>query len=151
MRHNLALLFKNRNYVLHVIVTAMVFGVYSCLGAIVNNLAIAYGFTSVDASIFGAVFILSGLVGSFILSGFLDKYKKYLSALRIVCMGSLFWGACLRFTFPAGKPWLVVVVINIGLAGAFIVPVLPLSYAFSVELTYPISEAMSNGTLMLVS
>ena len=151
MKKDLVVILRNKNYMLLVLTYAMVFGVYSCLGAIINNLASAYGFSSVDASIFGAVFIISGLVGSFIISSLLDKYNTYLKALRTVCFGSLACGACLRLTFPLGPPALVPVVINIGAVGVFIIPIIPVSYAFSVELTYPVSEAMSNGSMMLVS
>lgn len=35
--------------------------------------------------------------------------------------------------------------------GFFTLPVIPLGYSFSVELTYPVSEAMSNGIMVLVS
>jgi FLVCR family feline leukemia virus subgroup C receptor-related protein len=129
----------------------MLYGVYTCLGAIINNLVTAYGFSSVDASMFGAIFIVSGLVGSFVISGFLDKYNAYIKILRIVCFSSLFWGSCLRFTLPLGPKYLIVSAINIGFAGFSIIPIIPVAYSFSVELTYPVSEAMSNGSLMLAS
>ena len=151
MKRDLVIIIRNRNYLLLVIVYAMVFGVYSCLGAIINNLASAYGFTSVDASIFGAAFIISGLIGSFIISSFLDKYKAYIKALRIVCFGSFFFGFLQRITFGLGPEFFPLVVINIGCVGMFIIPIIPVCYAFSVELTYPVSEAMSNGCMMLIS
>ena len=129
----------------------MVYGVYGCLGAIINNLASAYHFISVDASIFGAVFVVVGLVGSFAFSIYLDKHNAYLKSLRIVCFGGLFAGSLLRFSFNLGRDYLIVVVINIGLFGFFLIPIIPVCYSFSVELTYPVSEAMSNGCMMLIS
>jgi hypothetical protein len=35
--------------------------------------------------------------------------------------------------------------------GFTVIPIIPISYGFAVELTYPISEAMSNGMMILVS
>ena len=35
--------------------------------------------------------------------------------------------------------------------GFFILPILPIGYSFAVEITYPVSEVMSNGTMMLVA
>merc|ERR1739848_422352 len=129
----------------------MLYGVYTCLGAIINNLVSSYRFTSVDSSIFGAVFIISGLIGSFVISGFLDKYSAYLKILRIVSFGSFIFGCGLKITLPLGPDYLTLAIINIGIAGFFIIPIIPVAYSFSVELTYPVSEAMSNGTMMLTS
>jgi len=151
MKKDLKLILHNKNYIFLTITYAMLYGVYTCLGAIINNLVSAYGFGSVDASIFGAVFIVSGLVGSFVISGFLDKYNAYIKTLRLVCFSSLFWGSCLRFTLPLGPEYMLYAAINIGIAGFSIIPIIPVAYSFSVELTYPVSEAMSNGSLMLAS
>jgi hypothetical protein len=35
--------------------------------------------------------------------------------------------------------------------GISLIPIIPVAYSFSVELTYPISEAMSNGMMIMVS
>jgi hypothetical protein len=40
---------------------------------------------------------------------------------------------------------------NIALFGFFILPIIPVGYSFSIELTYPVSEVMSNGIIMLFS
>ena len=52
-------------------------------------------------------------------------------------------------TLPTSNLFLVLV--NISLVGFFLLPIIPLGYGFSIELTYPVSEAMSNGVLMLFS
>jgi len=41
--------------------------------------------------------------------------------------------------------------LNIALLGASLVPIVPLGYSFSVELTHPVSEAMSNGVIVLAA
>ena len=74
MKKDLGLIIRNKNYIFLTITYMMLYGVYTCLGAIINNLVSSYGFSSVDSSIFGAIFIICGLVGSFVVSGFLDKY-----------------------------------------------------------------------------
>lgn len=40
---------------------------------------------------------------------------------------------------------------NIACLGFFILPIIPVGYSFSIELTYPVSEVMSNGIIMLFS
>ena len=41
--------------------------------------------------------------------------------------------------------------VNIGFLGIFVLPMIPIGYSFSVELTYPVSEAMSNGFMIFLS
>ena len=38
-----------------------------------------------------------------------------------------------------------------GFLGFLLLPIIPVGYAFGAELTYPISEAMSNGVMILFS
>jgi hypothetical protein len=35
--------------------------------------------------------------------------------------------------------------------GFFLLPIIPLGYGFSIELSYPVSESMTNGVMMLFS
>ena len=142
-------LIKNKNYIFMMITYSLLYGVYTCLGAVINNLVTPYGFDSSASSIFGAVFIVSGLIGSFIFSSFLDKNQTYLKILRIVCLGSLVFSSLMVFSLNSQKIWLAS--LNISFLGFFILPVIPVSYSFAVELTYPVSEAMSNGSMMLFS
>jgi hypothetical protein len=51
------------------------YGVYTCLGAVISTLVSPYGFKARDTSILGGSFIFSGIVGSFCFSYFLDKYS----------------------------------------------------------------------------
>lgn len=53
------------------------------------------------------------------------------------------------FTLPSGSPLLFS--LNLAAIGFTVIPIIPISYAFAVELTYPIPEAMSNGMMILPS
>ena len=46
---------------------------------------------------------------------------------------------------------MIVLTLNVAIIGFLLLPIIPLGYGFSIELTYPVSEAMSNGVLMLWS
>ena len=150
-------LMRNKNYFWITICFMMMYGVYTTLGAIINNLVEPKGYTASDSSIFGASFILSGLVGSFVFSALLDKYQRYLLQLRVICFGVLF---LYFFTFKTlqdkdeanqGQTNVILLSVNIACIGFILLPIIPLGYSFSIELTYPVSEAMSNGVLMLWS
>ena len=146
---DLKLLVTNRNYILICINFSMLYGVYTCLGAIINNVTQPFGYTSADSSIFGGVFIFCGLGGSFVIAGYLDKSYKYLMVLRCVCFGTLILSTIFMYVLPLGNT--LYSCINIALVGIVILPIIPLGYSFSIELTYPVSEAMSNGVMMMFS
>lgn len=61
----------------------------------------------------------------------------------------MLFGSILLVTFETGSVFFVS--INIASMGFFILPILPIGYSFAVEITYPVSEVMSNGTMMLVA
>ncbi len=50
------------------------FAIYGAIASTVGALANEFGFSSDSVSIFGAVFVVAGLVGSVIHAIFLDKY-----------------------------------------------------------------------------
>lgn len=146
---DLILLIKNKNYVCMVLTFNMLYGVYTCLGAIINNLVDPFGYTPIDSSIFGATFIFCGLIGSIIFSYYMDKTQKYLRMLRISSFGSLISSICIILTLPTQNVWILNT--NIAFMGFFLIPIIPIGYSFSVELTYPVSEAMSNGVMVFFS
>lgn len=51
-------------------------------------------------------------------------------------------------TLPFNK-W--VFTLNLALIGFTVIPIIPISYGFAVELTFPVPEAMSNGMMILPS
>ena len=103
-KNDFVALMKNKNYIFMVISFNMLYGIYTCLGAIINNIVYPFDYTSGHSSIFGAVFILSGLAGSMVVSGFLDKTKKYLFSLRFTVAGSITSAIGLYFSMPYCSP-----------------------------------------------
>jgi hypothetical protein len=79
----------------------------------------------------------------------LDKTAKFKKILLILCICSLFGMAASFFTLPSQN--VPIFSVNLLILGASVIPVVTVCYSFSVELTYPISEAMSNGMMIMVS
>ena len=142
-------LMKNSNYIKLGIVYTCMYGVYTSMGAILNTLVQPYGFGSADAAEFGGVFITCGLVGSFVASGIIDKYSAYKKVTCAACWGTLILGLMLLGSLSYGNK--IIVSINIAALGFFILPIIPIGYSFAVEITFPVSEVMSNGTMSLVA
>ena len=72
-KKDLMALVHNKNYLLITLLFMMLYGVYTCLGAVINNIVSPYGYSATDSSLLGATFIFFGLVGSFLFSAILDK------------------------------------------------------------------------------
>lgn len=114
-----------------------------------SQLTAPYGYTPVDNGIFGGTFIIFGVIGSFVFGVILDKTAKFKMILNVICFGSLACICVAFFTLPSGNVPLFTV--NLAFIGAFCIPVIPVSYGFAVELTFPVTEAMSNGMMVMFS
>lgn len=71
------MLLKDINFILLMISFSLSFAIYGAIAATVGALANAFGFDSDSVSIFGAIFVIFGLVGSVIHALVLDKYHQY--------------------------------------------------------------------------
>jgi FLVCR family feline leukemia virus subgroup C receptor-related protein len=123
--------------------------VYSCTSAIVNSLITPYKYTSTDASILGASLVISGIIGATTFSIFLDKTHMYGVALKVVCSGCLFSGIFTYWSLPNGN--ITYLAINMGIMGFFLIAVMPIGYSYAIELSFPVSEVMSNGLMQMIS
>ena len=68
---------KDTNFIILTISYSLSFSIYGALAAVLGPLTEQFDFSSDDASIFGAIFIVFGLVGSFVHAVILDKTKKF--------------------------------------------------------------------------
>lgn len=142
-------LITNKDYLLLAISFGSLYANSGALGAIISAITLPYGYRIRDNAIFGAAFILSGILGA-IAGGFLtEKYRKFKLSIQIVCILAAILTSMTLFTLPTGS--VALLALNLGLVGFSLIPVMPLSFAFAVELTYPTPEAMSNGMMLLPS
>ena len=142
-------LIKNKNYIILTLVFTLIYSVYTCLATVISPISTPYGFSGTDASLMGVSFIISGVIGSFLISIFLDKYKCFLKSIRVICVGSFISAIGIYLTLESGN--LYIVCLNIGFLGFFLLPITSVGYSFCTEITYPISEPMSNGIMTFVS
>ena len=139
----------NANYKLICFVFSMSYGYYTGLGAMISVVMTPLGYTSKQASIMGVCFLLSGILGAFIVSKIIDRTKKFLIILKTVVLLMLFFVAMTLYTLPSKN--FTLLALNGCLAGFFTLPIIPVAFQLSVELSHPVSEALSNGLMMLFS
>lgn len=149
INHELKNLIKNRSYCLIVLDYTLLYGTVSAVGAIISSLTAPYNYSAKDNSLFGGLFISCGITGSLCCGILLDKFPKYKMSVMIVAFTSTFFLLTAFFTLPSGEAALLG--LNLALLGLFAVPMSLISFSFSVELTYPTPDAVSNGMMVLAS
>ena len=149
LAQNLRILLRNPSYILLSISFTMLYGIYTSLGAVVAAITAPFGFSGTDNAMFGAVFIFFGVFGSFVIGSYLDKTAKYKLLINLTSGGAILFISLGLVTLPLRNTWLFLV--NLAFIGFTVIPIIPISYAFSVELTCPCPEAVSNGMMILPS
>lgn len=82
----------------------------------------------------------TGLISTMVFPMLIQKFNWFLRSLRIVAFGALFAIICLLVVLPTHN--FVLSIIGTGLLGMFLIPTLCIVYAFSTELTYPVSAPL---------
>ena len=126
---------------------AIIYAVQSSIGVCINPLFSPYGYKPFVISV-GAILCLTiGLAASVIASVFLDKTKKYLITLKICCIITTLVFLSSLWVVPLDNNILALSMLI--LSGIAMVPVTPLGFAFSIELTHPTQPVLVNGFLLM--
>jgi len=67
-------LFTNVNYIHVTLNFSLVYSIYGAIPSILSQMTEPYGYSDIDNSIFGSVFLISGVISSFAIGVMLDKY-----------------------------------------------------------------------------
>lgn len=115
------------------------------MGAVMSSVTEPYGYTAKDNALIGGVFIVSGVIGTIVMSILLDRYHKFKLSLLVVALVGVLSLLAAQYTLPSRN--VAMFAINTALIGFSGIPVGPIGNGLAVELTFPIAEAVSNGTL----
>ena len=94
---------------------------------------------------FGATYLISGILGAISFGIILDKTKAYIASLRIISILCTILMATLHLCLESRQFWYIM--LNIGFLGFFQGSVAVICLPFSIEVTFPMGEAFSNGVL----
>lgn len=137
---------SNRNAILLIIVFGFILGIMNTYGTTIGIITDHYGYSLDAASLFGAVFIFGGILGSGIFGGIVEVKKTYKLNLIIICAMTAVTPLGLLFALLSDTVWLVAVCAMI--VGFASIPVMPVGIDFGVEMTHPIAESIVSGLLM---
>lgn len=140
-------LIKNKSYLLLSVSFLSLDSICTAMSAIVASLTKPYNYSTFANAAFGGIFIIFGVIGSFILSIYLDKNPRYKLMMISIALLAILSTALSIFSLPTGNAGLFGA--NVAVMGFATIPMTPIAFAFAVELTYPTPEAMSNGMMIL--
>ncbi|EAR83953.1 MFS transporter (macronuclear) [Tetrahymena thermophila SB210] len=140
---SMSILIRDKNFIFLYIYFGCILGNFNSIATLINFFLEQFSYSSDDTSYFGAVFIISGLIGSAILSIVVEKYQKYklviiISTVTSILSYSLAMGVLSIENFSLQ-------LVSFFLYGFFATPLIPLSLEFACEITYPISETIGSG------
>lgn len=145
MCKDFTILFTNVNFLLVSAIYALMYTVYAAMGFVVGSLFGPFDYSGFDISLVGMVFVLSGTMAVLFCGIYLDRTNKYLFALRMITVTSTLAMASSLLLIPTGNIWFAMLFCV--LAGACIVPIVPVCYALATEVTHPVQPAMVLGLL----
>ena len=96
-------------------------------------------------SLTAMAFAGGGLISCVFFSAYVDRTKRFNLVLRACAVISLCMTGLMYLSLETENAWILAAnALGIGLA---MFPVINIPYTYVVELTYPIPEPMSNGTM----
>jgi len=112
----------------------------------VGEISNVYDYSTDNASLFGAVFILGGVIGSACFGIWVEIKKTYKISIIIISALSAVSTLGTLFSFI----WHIVGVTALFcfFIGFSMIPIMAVGFELGVEVTYPIGESMSTGILM---
>lgn len=137
---------KDKNVITLTVVFGLVLGIMNTYGTAIGIVCAQYGYSEDNASLFGAVFIVGGIVGSGVFGGIVEVYKNYRVATIMICVATAITPIALLFSLKSGN--VVLSSLSCFIVGFASVSILPVGIDFGVELTHPIPESISSGLLM---
>ncbi len=134
-------LLKNRDFLILMTLFLIGMGGFNAIATFIEDLVIGRG----DPGTVGALIVLGGIFGAFIISSLSDKYRKrkIFMVLSMVAATPFL----LAFTFIGNSVLLIIMAI---LLGFFLMSSLPIGLEFAAEQTAPIPEGTSNGLLIMM-
>ncbi len=135
---------KVKPFLLYLGITFIGMGVFNGLTTWIEDIVRPRGFSPTDAGVLGAVFLISGIVGAFILPALSDRQRKRQLFLFIGILGAL--PGLVGIAFATSYELLL---LSAFVMGFFLVSTSPIGMQYAAEITFPTPEGTSNSLIQL--
>jgi MFS family permease len=133
-----------RPFLLYLAVAFIGMGLFNGLSTWIEAIVRPRGFSPTDAGTMGALLVVGGIIGAFILPLLSDKYRMRQRFMLVGMAGAV--PGLIGITFAVHLPLLLVSAFSMGF---FLASVYPIGMQYSAEVTYPTPEGTSNGLISL--
>ncbi|KAJ9215259.1 hypothetical protein DTO166G4_3144 [Paecilomyces variotii] len=143
LRKEITQLFCTVEFYLIFIPFSIYVGFFNSVSSLLNQILSPYNFSETDAGIAGGILIIVGLIASAIVSPLTDRFKHYLTTIKILIpiVAASYIGLIFAPSSPAGiAPSYVVCAI----LGASSFSLLPVTLEYLVEITYPFAPEIGS-------
>ncbi|MHA1130547.1 MAG: MFS transporter [Candidatus Helarchaeota archaeon] len=134
-------LIRNRDFLVLMALFLIGMGGFNAIATFIEPLIDGRG----DPGTIGALIVLGGIIGAFIISSLSDKYRKRKNFMIISMIAST--PLLLAVTFLGNYILLIIIAL---LLGFFLMSSLPIGLEYAAEQTAPIPEGTSNGLLIMM-
>lgn len=135
---------KIRPFLLYLCISFIGLGIFNGLNTWIEGIIKPRGFSPDQAGTLGAVFLISGIVGAFIMPLISDRQRKRRRFLLIGILGAL--PGLIGITYATNYGLLL---LSAFVMGFFLVSTSPIGMQYAAEITYPTPEGTSNGLIQL--
>ena len=138
---------KQRSYVILLISFGIVTGCFYAISTVLNQTLFLLGYTGKVTAILGFLIVFVGLFGAFTCGFIADKTRKYKLLIIFFVLGSLLTSIFFTLFCQADQFYILIIVCSA--MGFFMTGILPVCMDTSVEITYPLPEAITANLLMI--
>ncbi|XP_058852597.1 solute carrier family 49 member A3-like isoform X2 [Acipenser ruthenus] len=142
------LLVRNKPYMILLTCFGAGIGIFTSFSTLLQQILCVKGYSNDLAGLCGALFVVFGILGAFLLGLYVDRTKKFIEVTKIsFCLAAL---ASIAFAVVSQMriQGIAVAVVS-SLFGMFGFAIYPISMELAVECSYPIGEATSAGLIFI--
>jgi cyanate permease len=134
-----------RNFIWLMAIFFIGLGVFNSVTTWIEEILRPRGFSVTQAGMTGGVMIAGGILGALILPVLSDRYRKRIPFIIIALAGTI-----LGLTGVAFATGYVALIISAFSLGFFLLSAGPIGFQYGAEITFPASEGISNGLLLMM-
>ncbi|XP_068928734.1 solute carrier family 49 member A3 isoform X2 [Petaurus breviceps papuanus] len=142
-------LLRNKAYVILALCFGGGIGAFSAFSALLEQILCVKGYSNEFSGLCGALFIVFGIIGAFVLGLYVDRTKQFIEATKVgFCLTTL---AAIAFALVSQiQGQMVWIAVICSLFGFFGFSICPVSFELAVECSYPVGEGTSTGLVFVI-
>uniref|UniRef100_A0A0N5B6G9 MFS domain-containing protein n=1 Tax=Strongyloides papillosus TaxID=174720 RepID=A0A0N5B6G9_STREA len=141
--------FSNIQYLIIVFILGGGIGMFNTLYIKINDILCSSGYKSSFSGACAALMVIGGVFGSVASGIFVDRTKKFALTMKLAMLGAIIFG--LSFVFSGYFPGMTyILIITALLFGFFGLSAYPNGLELAAECTYPVSEGISSGYIVIM-